>query len=219
MSSFLDHEQIDSGQRTRTALPVGTYGTNHNPGLKIVSYIGSKEDRSGNVRHSFLVAALQYARGSANGNKPLDDAPEGTAFLALTLNHQWIWPPSIALAFSTDQVDLVKMAVDSKEITQTDADVAKQGFLDIARRKCLEANTPSDDMEKAMDEQYKKELTQIRIKVGTFRRLQDWKGQSFDPQLDPALLVGTEFSGNVVAGFGNAATSEVDSITQKKKQK
>ena len=110
-SSF--YSSIDTNSRERISLSPGSYGTSKQAGLKIVAYIekASKNDRAGNMRHSFLVSATRPSReqlqsngngkASSAGDHPLD-APdfEGTAFLSLTLSEAWLAPESVALAFT-----------------------------------------------------------------------------------------------------------------------
>src|SRR5580693_9704591 len=114
--SFL--ADVQTNTRAQVALSPGSYGTGKKPGLKILQYIekASKLDKSGAMRHSFLVSALgpskeaaeAYKLASSNGKSaaagnPLEEPDyEGTAFLSLTLHELWLCPEATALAFSED---------------------------------------------------------------------------------------------------------------------
>jgi len=223
--SFID--QLNTETRIRQTLPPGVYGTTTVPGLKIVSYIGSKEDKSGNLRHSFLVAATGPSKEAKAAFKPssLVDEPdfEGTAFMALTLRDTWLAPATLALAFSPRDkqgvviTDLAATAVAAGELKQAEVDEARQFFTDKAKERLAAANTPeiTDDL---LLEDFNKQMDNILIKVGTFFRLQDWKGVQRSVTMNPTDLVGTEFSGTVNKGLGNA-TTEVDQVMSKKKSK
>ena len=238
--SFL--QQVDVNVRERTSLSPGSYGSGKEPGLKILQYIekASKLDKSGAMRHSFLVVATKPSKeateahkaASSNGksaaaNNPLD-TPEfdGTAFLSITLHDLWKTPEATALAFTEAsrnkegviQQDWVAKAIAEGEVTQESIDRAAAHFRQVATDKCVNANTPADQLDEAVNVQYAKELTQISIKVGQFLTLQDWAGIPRDLQSDVLHLVGTEFSGKIeVREFNGKSGAEVTAIWSKKK--
>jgi hypothetical protein len=234
--SFL--QQVETNTRAKVSLSPGSYGTGKQAGLKIVAYSekGSKLDKSGSMRHSFLVAATQpsrEARASApppNGNVGnFSNEPdfEGTAFLSLTLNEMWLNPEACALAFTEAsrnkegviQADYVAAAIQEGEATQESIDKARAYFQKVATDKVIAANTPEDKLQEAMEAQYGKELTQISIKVGQFVTLQDWLGQPRDLHFDPVKLVGTEFSGKVETHeYQGKSGSEVVAVYSKSKK-
>ncbi len=238
MSPF--YSEISTDSRARVALSPGSYGSGSTPGLKIVQYIdkASKPDKSGAMRHSFLVAATAPSREaakefkSANGSNPLD-APdyEGTAFFSLTLHEKWLNPESIALAFSEAsknkdgviQVDYVAKAIASGDVTEDSISNARAYYANLAGEKVEAANTPAEQRDAAIISQYGKELTQVAIKVGTFFRLQDWfykepMSAKRDLAFDVKSLVGTEFSGKVGKSTQvGSDNSEVESVYSMKK--
>ncbi len=239
--------EVTTNTFERTSLSPGSYGSGKQPGLKILAYIekASKMDKSGSMRHSFLVAATrpskealtEFAQGyyqGKNGGKhklnPLLTEPdyEGTAFLSLTLNEYWLSPEATALAFTEAsrnkegvvQADYVAKALTSGEVTQESIDNAVAHFQQVATDKVIAANTPEESMQEAMAAQYRKELTQISIKVGQFLTLQDWKGFERTLQFNPTDLVNTEFSGKIeVREFNGKSGAEVSSIYSKAKTK
>jgi hypothetical protein len=208
----------------------------------------SKLDRSGAMRHGFLCSALhasreqlaaEAAKNGKNGGKE-ETAPgfesdpfasqipdyEGTAFLHITLHELWLTPEATALAFTEAsrnkegviQADYVAKAIADGEATEESIDQARAHFLQVATDKVIAANTPSDQIQEAVDKQYQKELTQISIKVGQFVTLEDWKGVPRSLQFDPKDLVSTEFSGKVESREFNGKTgSEVTAIYSRKK--
>jgi|HubBroStandDraft_3_1064219.scaffolds.fasta_scaffold55963_4 hypothetical protein len=239
--SFL--QELDPNTRERTSLSAGSYGSGKQPGLQILSYIekASKLDKSGAMRHSFLVSALgpskeaaeAYKLASSNGKSaaagnPLEEPDyEGTAFLSLTLHELWLCPEATALAFSEDsrnkegviQADWVAKSIQEGEATQYSIDIAIVHFRQVATDKCIAANTPADQLEEAVEAQYKKELQQISIKVGHFLTLQDWSGKERSLQADPTQLVGTKFSGKIeVREFNGKSGAEVTAIWSKSKK-
>src|ERR1700733_3790922 len=219
--SFLDTVETRSGMPRETLSP-GSYGSGKDAGLKIVNYNekGSKLDKSGAMRHSFLVSATRPSREanaiyqaalaevakSKNGAvapEPPDYA--GTAFFTITLHELWLNMEATSLAFTEAsrnkegvvQADHVAKAIADGDVTEESIAKARAHFLQVATEKCVAANTPADKLEEAVQVQYAKELTQISIKVGQFVTLQDWKGIPRNLQFDPTQLVGTEFSGKV----------------------
>src|SRR5277367_3986530 len=103
--SFLD--EVNPSNRPQVSLSPGSYGSGKEPGLQIVAYIekASKLDKSGAMRHSFLVSAMKPSREAAADldakKKPLEEADyEGTAFLSLTLNELWLNHEATSLAFT-----------------------------------------------------------------------------------------------------------------------
>ncbi len=229
------YSEISTDSRARVALSPGSYGTGSTPGLKIVQYIdkSSKPDKSGAMRHSFLVAATKPSREQdaefkkVNGNGPVFvDGPdyEGTAFFSITLHEKWLNPESIALAFSEAsknkdgviQVDYVAKAIASGDVTEDSISNARAYYANLAAEKVEAANTPAEQRDAAIIAQYGKELTQVAIKVGTFFRLQDAHfkesmSQKRDLNFDVKQLVGTEFSGKVEkSNVGDA--SEVTAV-------
>lgn len=239
--SFL--QDVETRTIERVSLTPGSYGTSREPGLKIVAYIdkASKVDRSGGMRHSFLVAATRASRealalaaatngkAAAAGDKdPFHLGPEfeGTAFLPLTLHELWLTPEATALAFTEAsrnkegviQADYVSKAMADKEVTKESLDEARSHFMKVATDKVIAANTPAEAIGEAVEKQYQKELTQISIKVGHFVTLQDWKGVPRSLQFDPKELVSTEFSGKVESREFNGKTgSEITAIYSRKK--
>jgi len=230
---FLDQVQTDN--RARVSLSPGSYS-----GLKIVSYIdkASKPDKNGAMQHSFLVAATKPSREqlaahktNGAGSNPLDTPDfEGTAFFKLTLNQKWLNWESVALAYNEAgkdkdgnvKVDYVAKAIADGDCTEESIANARAFYMNVAGKKVLSANTPEDQKDAAILEQYGKELTQISIKVGTFMRLIDWKmGKLQSPErnnfitFDVKTLVGVEFAGKVKEGNpgkDGSPTAEVDSV-------
>jgi hypothetical protein len=227
--SFLD--AVDTGTHVQTSLSPGSYGSAKEPGLKIQSYIekSSKLDKSGAMRHSFLVVALKPSReameshkgkNSANPN-PLDTPDyEGTAFLSVTLHELWLNLEATSLAFTVHHggVDHVAEAIADGDVTEASIAKARAHFLKLASDKCVAANTPADQLDAAVQTQYGKELTQVSIKIGQFLTLQDWKGVPRNLQFDPRQLVGVEFSGKCESTeFNGKTNSEITSIYSKSK--
>lgn len=242
MSPFYDSVELNT--RERLALAPGSYGTGSSPGLKILSYIdkASKPDKTGAMRHSFLVAATRPSReqiqqhATANGNgdrRSASDTPfdepdfEGTAFLSLTVHEDWKHPAALALAFTEASRtkegkinhDYVAEGVAAGEFTQEIANQGKDYYMATAVAKVTAANTPDDKVEEAVAAQYRKELTQISIKMGQLFTLCDWKGIPRDPALEVVTLVGTEFSGKVEASnLAGKDGSEVAGIYSRSKR-
>jgi hypothetical protein len=232
--SFLD--TVETNTRAQVSLSPGSYGSGKEPGLKIVSYIekASKLDKSGAMRHSFLVSALKPSREATeaqkgkNGNAFPGEPPdfEGTAFLSLTLHELWLNMEATSLAFTEAsrnkegviQADHVAKAIADGDVTEESIAKARAHFLQVATEKCVAANTPADKLEEAVQVQYGKELTQISIKTGQFLVLQDWAGKPRNLQFDPTQLVGAEFSGKVeTKDFNGKSGSEVTAVYSKKK--
>lgn len=217
MSIFAD---VVTERRELVGLPAGSYGTGKSPGLKIQQYIekSSKLDKSGAMRHSFLVVATRPSREAiAVATDPREVDYEGSAFLSLTLHPMALTPESVALAFSGENMDYVAKAIANGDCTQESIDNCKVYWRQVATNKVLEANTPPEQMEEAIQTQYQKELMQIQIKVGTFHRLQLWAGLVPDLQLDPRKLEGLEFSGKIeTREFNNKTQSEVTQVYGKK---
>src|SRR5882724_5819387 len=241
---FLD--QVNTDSRARVSLSPGSYGTGSQPGLKILQYIekSSKPDKSGAMRHSFLVAATRPSREAAaatnlvvatsNGNaNPLDTPDyEGTAFFALSIHPMWLNWESVALAYNevgkdaegNVKVDYVAKTITDGECSQESIDKAKSYYQQVATKKVMDANTPEDQIGQAVLTQYSKELTQISIKIGTLMRLIDWKYQETQSKhrnefasFDIKDLVSTEFSGKVEkSNQAGSDTSEVSSVYSKK---
>jgi hypothetical protein len=224
MSSFL--QDVQTQTRERVSLPAGSYGTSKEPGLKILMYSekGSKFDKTGAMQHSFLVAATRpskemaaAAKAASGGNGAgggttattagFVDEPdfEGTAFLKVVLHELWLNPEATALAFTEAsrnkegviQADYVAKAIESGETDQESIEKARAHFRQVATDKVIAANTPAEQMEEAVEDQYQNELTQISIKVGQFVDLLDWVGVPRDLHFDPIKLVGAEFSGKI----------------------
>lgn len=238
------YDSIELNQRERIALAPGSYGTSTAPGLKILAYIdkASKLDKSGAMRHSFLVAATRPSReqlqkaaehasngkSAAAGDTPFSEPDyEGTAFLSVTIHDDWKHPAALALAFTEASRtkegkinrDFVAAGVAAGEFTQALADQGKDYYMSIAVAKVVAANTPDDQMEAATAAQYRKELTQISIKIGQLFTLQDWAGLPRDPSMEVMTLVGCEFSGKVeTSTFGDKTGSEVSGIYSKSKK-
>lgn len=229
---FMD--QIQTDQRARVSLAPGSYS-----GLKIVSYIdkASKPDKNGAMQHSFLVAATKPSREQVaaakgtNGSNPLDTPDfEGTAFFKLTINQKWLNWESVALAYNevgkdkdgNIKTDYVAKAIADGDCTEESVANARAFYMNVAGEKVLAANTPEDQKDAAILEQYSKELTQISIKIGTLMRLIDWKVGKLQSSerngfitFDVKTLVGTEFAGKVKEGRpgqDGSVTSEVDSV-------
>src|SRR5882672_9212383 len=147
MSPFLD--QVNTDSRARVSLSPGSYGTGSQPGLKILQYIekSSKPDKSGAMRHSFLVAATRpsleskTARDQANavnGNTPLDGPDyEGTAFFALSIHPMWLNWESVALAYNevgkdaegNVKVDYVAKVIADGDCSQDSISNARQHYM------------------------------------------------------------------------------------------
>jgi hypothetical protein len=242
MSTSSFYSQIETNSRERISLAPGSYGTSKQAGLKIVAYIekASKLDKSGNMRHSFLVSATRHGNGkaAAAGDHPLD-APdfEGTAFLSLTLGELWVTPEAVALAFTEAsrnkageiQQDYEAKALEQGSVTAESLQKARIHYQKLATDKITgnpdkgipSTNTPVELVTDAIKTQYRKELQQVSIKVGQFFQLQDWKNggdkSKRDLQLDPATLVGVEFSGKVEKSkVGAGDQSEVTGIWSRK---
>jgi len=236
---FLD--QVNTDSRARVSLSPGSYGTGSQPGLKILQYIekSSKPDKSGAMRHSFLVAATRPSRESAasaktgNGGTPLDTPDyEGMAFFALSIHPMWLNWESVALAYNevgkdsegNVKVDYVAKVIADGDCSQESIDKAKSYYQQVATKKVMDANTPEDQIGQAVLTQYSKELTQISIKIGTLMRLIDWKYQETQSKhrnefasFDIKDLVNTEFSGKVQkSNQASSDTSEVDSVYSRK---
>jgi len=233
------YSSIETNTREQVSLASGSYGTGKQPGLKILAYIekASKLDKSGSMRHSFLVAATRPSReqlqqstsngkSSAAGDHPLD-APEfdGTAFLSMTLNDFWLAPESVALAFTEAsrnkdgkvQRDHEKMHLEAGTVTEASLQKCRIHFQKIATDKVIAANTPEEFMAESITVQYRKELNQVSIKIGQFFDLQDWHNggdkSKRDLQFSPFDLVGTEFSGKVeIREFNGRSGSEVTRV-------
>lgn len=237
--SFLDN--VETSNRAQVSLSPGSYGSAKQAGLKILAYIekASKLDKSGAMRHSFLVAATRPSReqmehaGNGNGksaaaNNPLETPDfEGTAFLSLTLHELWLNMEATSMAFTEAsrnkdgviQHDNVAQALADGDTTEVAISNARAHFTNVATEKCIQANTPAENLEAAIQTQYGKELTQISIKVGQFLTLQDWKGQTRSLQFDPTQLVGTEFAGKVeTKEFNGKSGAEVTSVYSKSKK-
>jgi hypothetical protein len=232
------YQTVELNQRERLALAPGSYGSSTQPGLKIVSYIdkASKPDKTGAMRHSFLVAATRPSREQlqqhAGGNGKAAAAGEtffepdydGTAFLSVTIHEDWKHPAALALAFTEASRnkegkinhDYVAAGIAAGEF---DAQLAHDGqvyYRKLATDKVIAANTPGDQMEAAVEAQYRKELMQISIKMGELFTLQDWAGIARDPSHDPVALVGAEFSGKVESSsYGDRTGSEVTRVYSK----
>jgi hypothetical protein len=234
--SFL--QEVTTNTRERTSLPPGSYGTSKEPGLKILMYSekGSKLDKTGAMQHSFLVAATRPSREAkaaaapSNGNVGnFSNEPdyEGTAFLKVVLHSMWLNPEATALAFTESsrnkegviQADYVAKAIESGETTQEAIDNARAHFRKVATEKVIHANTPTEQMEEAVETQYQKELTQIAIKVGQFCSLMDWAGVPRDLSFDPTKLVNVEFSGKVEQReFNGKVGSEITAVYGRSKK-
>ncbi|MBO0887484.1 hypothetical protein J2P12_00125 [Candidatus Bathyarchaeota archaeon] len=242
MSPF--YQEVDINQRERVALAPGSYGTSTQPGLKIMAYIdkASKKDKSGAMRHSFLVAATRPSREqiqeqAKNGNggmfsggeHPFEPDFEGTAFLSITIHEDWTHPAALAMAFTEATrnkegklgKDYLAEAIASGEVDAKVAEEGKAYYRKIATEKVIAANTPPEKIDEAIEAQYRKELMQISIKMGEFFTLLDWAGIPRDPNHDPITLVGTEFSGKVeTSNFGaNPGNTEVTRVYSRSKKK
>ena len=220
---------FETNSRERIALAPGSYGTGKQAGLKILSYIekASKPDKTGAMRHSFLVSATRPSREAmqqANGKAAASNDPfggldfEGTAFLSLTISELWTAPESLAIAFTEAsrnkegviQKDWEALYKEAGAVTDESLAKCRAHFNQVATDKVIAANTPEDQLNDAVKAQYRKELQQISIKMGQFFDLQDWKNggdkSKRDPQLNPLELVGVEFSGKVEkSGVGDGS--------------
>jgi hypothetical protein len=244
MSPF--YQTVELNTRERLSLAPGSYGSSSQPGLKILSYIdkASKPDKTGAMRHSFLVAATRPSReqlqqaATANGNGkaaaagdaiPFDEPSyEGTAFLSITLHEDWKHPAALAIAFTEATRnkegiighDYVAEAVAAGEFEQQIAIDGQAYYRKVAIDKVIAANTPEDQIQAAVETQYRKELMQISIKMGEYFTLQDWAGIPRDPNHDPITLVGAEFAGKVEAsnmpGKTGSEVTRVYSLSKKK---
>ena len=230
---FLD--QIQTQQFERIPLEPGHYGDGKNPGLKILSYLenASKPDKNKNMQYAFLVAALRPSREQLEAQKngkgtdhPFGtDAPDGTAFLSLTLGEMWLNAEAAAIAFTEAsknksgevQANYEQAALDSGDVTADSIRKAKSYFQRLAAEKVADANTPQEQVEEAFQLQYHKELQQVAIKLGQFLTLQDWLGKSRKLNMHPMELVGTQFSGNVETSTVGKGGSQVTAIYSKKK--
>src|SRR5882724_4551793 len=237
---FLD--QVNTDSRARVSLSPGSYGTGSQPGLKILQYIekSSKPDKSGAMRHSFLVAATRPSREAlveaSNGHPKGSDFPildyEGTAFFALSIHPMWLNWESVALAYNevgkdsegNVRVDYVSKVIADGDCSQESIDKATSYYQQVATKKVMDANNPEDQIGQAVLTQYSKELTQISIKSGTLMRLIDWKYQETQSKhrnefasFDIKDLVNTEFSGKVEkSNQAGSDTSEVSSVYSRK---
>ncbi len=246
MSPF--YQTVELNTRERLSLAPGSYGSASQPGLKILTYIdkASKPDKTGAMRHSFLVAATrpsreqlqQHAAAAGNGkvaaagdSTPFDEPSyEGTAFLSITLHEDWKHPAALAIAFTEATRnkegvighDYVAEAVAAGEFEQQIALDGQAYYRKIATEKVIAANTPADQIQAAVEAQYRKELIQISIKMGEYFTLQDWATIPRDPNHDPITLVGTEFAGKVEAsnmpGKSQTEVTRVYSKSQKKEK-
>jgi hypothetical protein len=231
---------VELNTRERVSLAPGSYGSSSQPGLKILSYIekASKADKTGAMRHSFLVAATRpsreqiQAQAAAGSNGKAAAASdnffepdyEGTAFLSVTIHEDWKHPAALAMAFTEASRnkegkinhDYVAEAIAAGEV---DPVIAKEGetyYRKLALDKVLAANTPGDQIDAKAEEQYRKELMQISIKVGELFTLLDWAGVPRDPNFDIPHLVATEFSGKIESREFNGKTgSEVTRVYSK----
>jgi len=231
--------EVTTNTFERVSLSPGSYGSGKESGLKILQYVekASKLNKSGAMRHSFLVAATKPSRealaaaeqGKKNefGGAPLDSPDfDGTAFLSLTLHELWLTPEATALAFTEAsrnkegviQADYVAKAISEGEVSEESIDKARAHFQQVATDKVIAANTPAEGLQAAMEAQFKKELTQISIKVGWFLTLQDWAGVTRSLQFDPLKLVNVQFSGKVESRELNGKTgSEVTAVYGRRK--
>lgn len=238
MSPF--YQTLELNTRERVSLAPGSYGTSSQPGLKIQAYIekASKADKSGAMRHSFLVVAtrpsreqiqVQAARGPNGNSTPFEDPDyDGTAFLSITIHEDWKHPAALALAFTEASRtkegkinhDYLAEAIASGEV---DPKIAQEGaayYRKIALDKVLAANTPADQIDRAVEAQYRKELVQISIKIGELFTLLDWAGVNRDPQFDVTHLVGEQFAGKIESREFNGKTqSEVTRVYSKSVKK
>jgi hypothetical protein len=234
--SFLD--QIDPNQRPQIPLSPGTYGSSKEPGLKIIQYIekASKPDKSGAMRHSFLVSATRPSREAVEGfnqknfdpTNPIDGPDfEGTAFLAVTLHKMWLNPEAAALAFTENsrnregvvQADHVAASIQAGETSAESIENARAYFRQLATDKVMAANTPTESIEEAVDTQYKKELQQISIKLGEFLSLCDWANQPRNLNTDVRIaFLGCQFAGKVETSTLGRGGSEVSRVFSRSKQ-
>jgi hypothetical protein len=230
MSPFYDSVELNT--RERISLAPGSYGSSSQPGLKILTYIdkASKLQKDGAMRHSFLVSATRPSReqlqahAASNGKEgatPLDEPEyDGTAFLSVTIHEDWKHPAALALAFTEATrnkegklgKDYVAEGIAAGEFTQQLADQGRDYFRAIALDKVTKSNTPVAKLEEETEKQYRRELTQISIKIGEYFNLQDWAGIPRDPAHDPITLVGAEFAGKVEAS--NLAGSTQTEVTR-----
>lgn len=224
---------FQTNTRERSELAAGSYGTSREPGLKIMAHIekASKLDKTGAMRHSFLVVAIRpskeqladFAEAQKNGagKEVFEPDYEGTAFLYLSLHDMWLNAESAALAFTeasrkkdgTYGNDYIAQAVAAGDTTQENINRAQEYYAKLAEEKILAANTPGD-VTAAVAEQFHKELVKVSINLGQFFDLQDWltgDPTKRDIHLDPKALVGCQFSGKVEkANVGNG--SEVSRV-------
>ncbi len=238
------YQTVELNTRERLSLAPGSYGSASQPGLKILTYIdkASKLDKTGAMRHSFLVSATRPSReqlqatatNHSNGKAAasvedfFEPTYDGTAFLSITIHEDWKHPAALAIAFTEATRnkegiighDYVAEAVAAGEFEAQLAIDGKNYYRKLATDKVIAANTPGDQMEAAVEAQYRKELMQISIKMGEFFTLQDWAGIPRDPNHDPVTLVGAEFAGKVessnLAGKGGSEVTRVYSKSVKK---
>jgi hypothetical protein len=191
MSKY-DEARVGGGDKT--PLPAGQYGTNTEPGLEVLSFIGSKETKSAGLkRHSFLV-------GASNGT-------EGTAFLALQWKDDWLRDAAMALAFSKPEW-----------APQEEQDACLKAWYEESVLASQAANVPPEEAEKWCEKHVDNIKTQIRINVGTLFRLQDWTGKERDPSVQLGALRGIQFSGVIEKGV-SGDSMEVKSVISRKKEK
>ena len=180
----------------RIALPAGKYGDSVNSELKIVNYNGVLPSRADAdlQRHGFLVA-------HTNG-------VEGTAFLTLQLKRAWLTPEAISLVFNK--------GVPVGRATQAGIDTFRESLQEYSVGRATANNTPDDQLEEQAGKIYGNTIKQIQIAVGSLFRLQDWRGEERNPDIEPAALLGTEFSGTVGPGY-KEGTSEVSNVYTRKR--
>src|ERR1700739_2079252 len=190
MSPFFQSIELDT--RERVALAPGSYGSSTQPGLKILSYIdkASNKDKTGAMRHSFLVSATRPSReqlqsladnhsngkAKASGDAtPFDESDfDGCAFLSITIHDDWKHPAAMALAFTEASrtkegvinKDYVKETIASGEVEAQVAKDVEEYYRKLSMEKVVAANTPAEQLEAAAETQYRKDMTSISIKLG-----------------------------------------------------
>jgi hypothetical protein len=196
------------------------------------------------MRHKFLVVATRPSReqiqaqaanhsngkAKASGETTPFDEPDydGSAFFAVTIHEDWKHPAALALAFTEASRtkegkinhDYLAEAIASGEVDPKIAEEGAAYYRKMALDKVLAANTPADQIDAAVEAQYRKELMAISIKIGEIFNLQDWAGEQRDPGGDIIRLVGTEFSGKVeTSNLAGATTTEVTKVYSKSVKK
>lgn len=189
-------------------LAEGDYGTSKVPGLEIIKYNAPKQNQNGSVRHSFLVKAIGPSRQQVEASRGATDIYaeepdfDGTAFLSINLQNEWLTPALVAVAMGREQLALASKKVDQKQL-----DAANTYLIEQATNQ---ASTFGDVTEDAVKEHLEKLKQQIQINVGTIYRLESWGNMPEDETIALQKLEGVQFSGSVVGRDGNNGKRFVD---------